>query len=212
MLAVVAALEGRERLGAAVGPAEQGEQGRHRRLLLGVVRELGPASAIGIVVRVGRQGFAAGGRGGRDAGLVTARRAVATVSVARKKPARASLNRPGLRDSTSWPQSGTTNSRPSGELAREIAEACSTGHERVAVAADDQGRGVDPVELARRQQRLGRDVGGDRRQQPPPRARALARRRGGGRGRAAQAGSSRSIRSGSISRRSDATPAARAGS
>jgi hypothetical protein len=34
-------------------------------------------------------------------------------------------------------------------------------HEGVAVTADDEGRRLDRVELARRQERLARDVGGD---------------------------------------------------
>ena len=47
--------------------------------------------------------------------------------------------------------------------------------ERVAVAAHDHRRGVDPAQVAWRQQRLDGDIGGDGRQKAAPRVDALAR-------------------------------------
>ena len=88
---------------------------------------------------------------------------------------------------TSWPQSGTTNSRASGSWRCER-PGVADRDERVAIAADDQRRHVDRVELGRRQQRLVGDIGGDRGQQRLPRARALDRVVERVRGRAPSAG------------------------
>ena len=59
------------------------------------------------------------------------------------------------------------------DLARQL-PGLPDGHQRVAVAADDEGRGRDRAELAGREQRLVGDVRGDRGQQPSPGPGALA--------------------------------------
>ena len=46
-------------------------------------------------------------------------------------------------------------------------------HERVAIADGDQRGQLDSAQVARAEERLDRNVGGDRRQETPPRARAV---------------------------------------
>ena len=87
-----------------------------------------------------------------------------------------------------------------GELAREP-PGVSDRNERVAIATGDQDAGASIRCRSRgTQQGLDGDVGRDRRQEPPPGADALALVVAAAR-TAAQAGSSRSARAGSISRR-----------
>ena len=155
---------------------------------------VGAGSAAGLGERVRLD------RGAGEVGAGSARRRGRDVAVDRKNPASASLNRLGLRDITSWPQSGATNSRPSGELAAEPPGVVDR-HERVTVAADDEARRVDPAQVARASAAAGPRC---RRRSPAGAAATRPRpgpRRGAGRARRPRRGSSRSARSGSISRR-----------
>ena len=63
---------------------------------------------------------------------------------------------------------------PAMDLTRERG-GLRNGHERVAIAGRDERRRCDAVQVAGTQERLGLDVGGDRREQPAPRASPLDR-------------------------------------